>query len=314
MTYDRLPEDASSRYSSAALTKLARGLGDLEDLALTAEEQRREAMRRAVRMSIQGVQPKLSTRLAVRRGRFEIIDRGGTYILKPQSQLYDRLPENEDLTMKLAAATGIQVPLHGLLWARDESLTYFIRRFDRKGRGAKVAVEDFAQLSGRSRLTKYNSSMERVAAVIDRYCTFPSVEKLELFRRTLFCYLTGNEDMHLKNFSLIDAEGIIKLAPGYDFVNTSIVLTGAREEFALPLRGKKRLLRREDLVGYWGRSRLELNEKTVSHVLQETESGTEKWPRIIGRSFLPEEGKKAYLELFEQRARVLFGGVYRRPR
>ena len=149
------------------------------------------------------MQPKLSAALNVRDGVFEVVDLGGRYILKPQVERYKHLPENEDVTMRLAATVGIEIPLHGLVYSKDGSLTYFIRRYDRKGQKDKVHVEDFAQLSGASRDTKYDSSMERVADIVEKFCTFPAIEKLKLFKRTVFSFLVGNEDMHLKNFSLI---------------------------------------------------------------------------------------------------------------
>ena len=102
--------------------------------------------------------------------------------------------------MRLAAAGGVAVPLHGLMYAKDGSLTYFIKRFDREGRKGKLAVEDFAQLMGRSRDTKYDGSMEKVAQVVETHCTFPAIEKIKLFRLTLVNFLLGNEDMHLKKF------------------------------------------------------------------------------------------------------------------
>ena len=182
-------------------------------------------------MSIQGVQPKLSAVLSVKAGRFDVVDSGGEFILKPPSSSYPELPENEDLTMRLAAAAKVRVPLHGMLWAKDHTRTYFIRRFDRGRKGKKFAVEDFAQLLGKTRDTKYDSSMEQVAKTLD-YCTFPIVEGRELFRRTVFCFLAGNEDMHLKNFSLLTRDGKTTLSPAYDLLSSSLVLSNP-EELAL---------------------------------------------------------------------------------
>lgn len=191
ITYEPLSAEERGRYSKKGLRRLSSALTSLHDLESSAEEQRREALARATKLSIQGVQPKLSARLAVRKGHFELIDRGGTYILKPQTELFLHLPENEDLSMRLAKTVGIEVPLHGLIYSADDSLTYFIKRFDRVARAGKLAVEDFAQLSGHFRTTKYDFSMERLAPILERYCTFPAVEKLELFRRTLFSFLIG---------------------------------------------------------------------------------------------------------------------------
>lgn len=235
-------------YAPAGLRKLSPRLEQLYPLAFTSEQLRREAVARAAKMSIQGVQPKVSAVLNVRQARFELVDRGGRYILKPQTLDYPEVPENEDVTMRMAARAGIETPLHGLLYTETLDLCYFIKRFDRVGRGKKVAVEDFAQLTGRSRDTKYDASMEQVGKVIDAFCTFPAVERVKLLRRTLFAYLTGNEDMHLKNFSLITRGEIVQLSPAYDLLNSTLALPGATEELALPLRGKKSNLKRTDLV------------------------------------------------------------------
>ena len=191
------------KYSEKGLKLLSRNLTNLEDFPFTQEEQLREAAARASKMSVQGVQPKLSAKLKVKERIFEVVDKGGEYILKPQNIMYPQLPENEDLTMRLAEEIDLEIPLHGLIYSKDQKLTYFIKRFDRYGKGKKYAVEDFAQLSGNNRNTKYNYSMEKVAGIIDSFCTFPAIEKVKLFKLTIFNFLTGNEDQHLKNFSLI---------------------------------------------------------------------------------------------------------------
>lgn len=301
ITYAPLGDDAVGLYSQSGLRRLSPALEKLESLDVSAEEQRQESIRRSAKMSIQGVQPKLSARLLVRQGRFEIVDRGGEYILKPESDLYSHLPENEDLTMHLATAAGIEVPTHGLVRSRDGSWTYFIRRFDRLPRGRKLAVEDFAQLEGRSRDTKYDSSMEKVAGVLDRFATFPAVEKLELFTRTVLFFLTGNEDMHLKNFSMIVRDGRTRLSPAYDLVSSTLALPGAAEELALPLRGKKSRLGREDLVEYYGREWLGLAPGALGAALDSLERAVPEWLRLIEASFLPEALRDAYASLLRKR-------------
>lgn len=287
------------RYSSEGLKLLAPTLKNLHDLPYTAEEQRFEAARRAGRMSIQGVQPKLSAVLNQKKQRFDIVDCGGAFILKPPSGSYPELPENEDLTMRLAWAAGIRVPLHGLLHAKGSTRTYFIRRFDRGRKGKKFAVEDFAQLLQKTRDTKYDSSMEQVAKTLE-YCSFPVIESKELFRRTLFCYLVGNEDMHLKNFSLITRDGKTILAPAYDLLNSSLVLSDP-EEIALPLNGKKRNLTKSDFISYFAKQRLGLPEKSILAVLADIRNALGEWERLIARSFLSDKMKKGYRELLEHR-------------
>jgi serine/threonine-protein kinase HipA len=275
-------------------------LTSLAPLEFTAEQQRQEAIRRAGKMSIQGLQLKLSAVLRITQGRFEIVDRGGQYILKPQSLDFPELPENEDLTMRMAAAAEIEVPVHGLLRSADGSFTYFIKRFDRDGR-ERLPLEDFAQLSGESRETKYDSSMEKVAEVIERFCTFPAIERVKLLERTVFSFLVGNEDMHLKNFSLITRNQKVELAPAYDFLNSTIALKNPREEMALPLRGKKSQLTRNDFLNYFARERLQINERVLSDVLSRFAKAMPLWRELLDQSFLSEEAKQKFSAILNQR-------------
>jgi serine/threonine-protein kinase HipA len=299
-------EACEGKYSPEGLRKLSPSLRQLQDLPYTAADQVFEAAARAPKMSIQGVQPKLSAVLNTRKNGFELVDTGGRYILKPQNPQYRHLPENEDLSMRLAAAAGISVPLHGLVYSKDGSMTYFIRRFDRVGK-KKIAVEDFSQLLSLSRDTKYDSSMEKIAQVIDRFCTFPAVEKIKLFRLTLVNFLIGNEDMHVKNFSLMSRDGKVELTPAYDILNTTIVLPGEKEEIALPIKGKKRKLDLEILVDYFGRIRLGLNRKIISSLLVDLNAVESVWDKLIGISFLPDEMKREYKLLLKRRRDRLFG-------
>ena len=292
-------------YSEAGLRLLSPDLKVLKEFEYTAEEQRREAYNHASKMSIQGVQPKLSAKLSIKDGEFEIVDTGGKYILKPQHHLYPEMPENEDLTMRLASEIGLDVPLHGLIWSKDRTLTYFIKRFDRKGQNDKVPVEDFAQLAGMSRETKYDYSMEKVVTVIDDFCTFPSIEKVTLFKLVIFNYLVGNEDMHLKNFSIITEDGKVTLSPCYDLVNSTIEYKKEDEEIALPLKGKKKHLTRSILVNYFGMERCELTIKSVDKVLEVISIGVPKWREMIDISFLSKEMKEKYHKLLETRLAVL---------
>lgn len=302
ITYEEIPTGA--KYSAEGLKQLSRRLTALRDFPYTVEEQRREAIARASKMSIQGLQPKLSARLDVSGETFEVVDTGGNYILKPPSD-YPEVPENEDLTMRLAASAGIEVPLHGLIYCEDSSLTYVIRRFDRTGRKGRLHVEDFAQLSGKTRDTKYDSSMEQVASVIDEYMTFPALEKLKLFKLTLFSFLVGNEDMHLKNFSLIIREGKSELSPAYDLLNSTIAIGNAKEEIALPIDGKKRNLTRRLLIEYYGKGRLGLRDQVVDDALRGFISLLDKWESTIRISFLSEAMKGKYLNLLRARFKTL---------
>jgi serine/threonine-protein kinase HipA len=294
------------KYSTEGLKKLSRYLTELEDFPYSAEEQRTEAIKRAAKLSIQGVQPKLSAILSPKDQGFVLADQGGTYILKPQSFMYAYLPENEDLTMRLAYSCGIETPLHGLIYAKDKSFTYFIKRFDRISRKKKVPIEDFAQLAGESRDTKYRYSVEKVIMLIDKYCTFPMIEKVGFFKRILFNFIVGNEDMHLKNYSVITKEGITKLAPAYDFLNTTLAIPNSKEESALPINGRKSNFTKKDFLDYLAKDRLSLTDKSIEIVLQDLKIASQTWHELVKKSFLPDKLKDAYWLLIRSRLERVF--------
>ncbi|WP_245545040.1 HipA domain-containing protein [Flagellimonas ruestringensis] len=283
---------------------IAPKLTDLKDLPYSAAELRRESANRAKKLSIQGVQPKLSATVSVVDQEFKIVDQFGTYIIKPQNDLFPQLPENEDLTMRMAKAYGLNVPFHGMVYAKDGSLSYFIKRFDRYGKGKKYAVEDFAQLTGNTRDTKYRFTMERVVPVVDEFCSFPVVEKADFFKRIIFCYVTGNEDMHLKNFSLITKNGKTTLAPAYDLLNSTISIKNPEEEIALTLKGKKSNFIASDFIGYYAKERLQLNDRIIEVILGDMYQATPKWKELIAVSFLSDEMKEKYLNLLESRLKL----------
>jgi serine/threonine-protein kinase HipA len=299
ITYELISEQ--EYYSKRGLRLLSPQLKTLNPLEFSAEEQRKEAIDRVGKMSIQGVQKKLSAQLKIKTACFELVDQKGHYILKPQSDIYPELPENEALTMSLAKTIGLEIPIHGLVYSKDNSMTYFIKRFDRIGANKKLALEDFAQLSGGDRHRKYDSSMEKVVNVIETFCTFPKIEFLKLFKLTLFNFLVGNEDMHLKNFSLITQDKKISLSPCYDLLNSTIAQKNAKEELALPIRGRKNNLNKQDLINYFAVKRLALNSKTIDGVLQEIQHALPKWKELISRSFLSKTMQEKYLQLLEER-------------
>ena len=298
------PWDGPGPYSPAGLRLLDRRLQSLAPLPYTREQLLEEAAARAVKMSIQGMQPKVSTVLRVTEGRMEIVDHDGRYIVKPPHLVYPELPENEALTMSLAATLGIEVPAHGLLLNSDQTHSYFIRRFDRAG-WSKQPVEDFAQLSGASRDTKYDSSTERLIEIIDRFCTFPALERMKFLDRLLCAYLTGNEDMHLKNWSLITRDDRVELSPAYDLLNSTIPHPRSREELALPLRGKKSKLRANDFWRYLAGERLVISAALLEQTRARFAEACARWPARIESSFLSPEMKTRYLTLLEDRRQQL---------
>jgi serine/threonine-protein kinase HipA len=162
----------------------------------------------------------------------------------------------------------------------------------------------FAQLTGNTRDTKYRFTMEKLIPVIDEFCSFPAIEKADFFKRVLFCYVTGNEDMHLKNFSLITKNGKTTLTPAYDFLNSTIAIKNAEEEIALTLAGKKNNLKTSDFIEYYAKDRLQLNDKTVAIILEQMQQVIPKWKELLEISFLSEDMKEKYLDLLETKTQM----------
>lgn len=287
------------KYAQNGLKLISKQLKELKDFPYTPKEQIQLASELSTKLSIQGIQPKLSIKLNARKETFEIVTKGGRYILKPPHQTYDEVPENEDLTMRLAKIAGIEVPLHGMIYNIDGSLSYFIKRFDRSG-NQKIAVEDFSQLLDYTRDTKYESSMEKVVSVIEKHCTFPVLEKIKLFRLVIFNFLIGNEDMHLKNFTMIRRKGKVELSPAYDLLNTTIIIN-SQEELALPIRGKKNKLKKNDLIDYFGMERLGLSEQVIEKELLNFKTSLNPWKEMLAFSFLSEKMRNLYEGLIEER-------------
>lgn len=298
-------EISESKYSRNGLNLLSRNLIDLNNIEYSAEEQRHEAAIRATKMSVQGVQPKLSAILNIQQSKLEIVDINGKYILKPQHHIYPQLPENEDLTMKMASKCGINTPIHGMVYSKDETLSYFIKRFDRQGKNNKLPLEDFAQLAEKKRDTKYDYSIEKLIKILENHCTFPQLEKIKFFKRFLFNFLVGNEDMHLKNYSLITKNDKIELSPAYDFLNTSIVLGKNLEESALSLKGKMKKFNHNILIDYLGEERLNINMKVIENTLGDLRNALPSWFELIEISFLKQSLKDDYKELLEKRIDIL---------
>jgi len=303
ITYQSISENEI--YSHEGIKKISRKLKSFNIFPYNAMEQRQQARLRANKISIQGVHPKLSVRLNYVKSIFEITDRGGHFIIKPQSEDWPQLPENEDLSMRLAEIINIETPVHGLMLSADKTYTYFIKRMDRYGHKGKLPLEDFAQLTGKSRDTKYDYSMEKIVLVIEKFCTFPLLEKKKLFERTIFNYLIGNEDMHLKNFSIITKNNVHALSPAYDLVNSTLVLKPPHDDIALSLYGRKRNLRKKDLLLYFPFERLRLNEKIVNKFLEKIQKSFSEWQNLIEICFLSDHLKEKYWNIVQQKRKVL---------
>lgn len=201
------------------------------------------------RTSLSGVQRKISVNLSADKQTLQVALGRSLYILKPQSATYPELPQNELLTMRLAESFGVAVPDCGLVQLADRSLAYVVRRFDRPADGGKLRQEDFCQLALKPAKEKYDGSAELCARLVKAYASEPLVELLNLFRLMVVSWVTGNGDMHLKNFSLLAGpDDIYRLSPAYDLVCTRVVIPD--DPLALPVAGKRDRLTRTDWVRY----------------------------------------------------------------
>lgn len=299
-TYEELMS-GEKYYSLRGLKALAKNLNQLEIFPYSQEEQIEIARQMVKKISIQGVQPKFSLALSVKENTFKQVENGGQYILKPQVISYKQLPENEDLTMRLVSMTGMKLPWHGLVKCSDGSLSYAIKRFDRFGK-EKIPMEDFTQLIGASRDTKYDVPIEKVAEAIEDFCTFPMVEYLKLYKLILLAFLLGNEDLHLKNLSVVTVNEKVQLAPVYDFVNSTIINPHGEDELALSLGDKKKGFTRKDFVDDFAVKTLFLGKKLAEKELSQLLAFVPQWKQMIDKSFLSTDLKIKYVHLLEDRA------------
>lgn len=261
----------------------------------------------AASTTVTGVQAKLS--LDVSRGkageaqRFTIVGLWGKYILKPQTDRFANLPENEDLTMHMAEAAGIKTVPHSLIKFADGELCYITRRIDRTRQGGKIAMEDMCQLSERLTEDKYKGSYERIAKLIRQHSAAPLLDVVNFWEVVVFSWLTGNADMHLKNFSLYRPADNYMLAPAYDLLSTALAMPEDDEELALTLNGKKKRIRRNDFE----KAMLEngMNDNAIAKLFDRFSKSVPKWHGLINESFLPKALQKAYHDKIDIMARRL---------
>lgn len=247
--------------------------------------------------SLTGVQPKLSLNLNKHDGcsRLTIVGLWGDYIFKPQTNDYPQLPENEDLTMHLAEAVKIGVVPHSLIRLADGRLGYITKRIDRTSSGEKIDMEDMCQLTLHPTEYKYKGSYEQIAKAIAQHSSTPKLDLTDYMLLLLFCFVTGNNDMHLKNFSLYRPSDSYRLAPAYDLLNVAIANPRDKEELALPLCGRKTKLCLTDFLA--AATTMGLEENVVLRLVASLQKALPKWQRLIRDSFLSDEMKRAYEDL-----------------
>lgn len=259
-----------------------------------------------LRMSLSGVQPKVSAVYSRSKNCFEVVETNGSYILKPSPPAFPGAAENEALTMQLAKAAGIEVPLCGWLPAKDGAGVFWIERFDRWGAANRnrVRCEDMCQLLEVPSSWKYLGNLETLTRVIREHCSNPRLQLVKLFQRALFCWITGNGDMHLKNWSLIENGLLVELSPAYDLINTKVLIDD-EEESALALDDRKSGFDRDLLVDYLGRELCGVNERMIAKTLHLVNSVD--WIQIISASHLPVEIQQQYETLVITRLGDIFG-------
>jgi serine/threonine-protein kinase HipA len=257
--------------------------------------------------AVTGVQPKLSLNLEKSKNepsRLTLVGLHGDYILKPPSFEFKELPQNEDLTMHLAELVKIKTAIHGLVRLKSGELAYITKRFDRDKVG-KIAVEDFCQLSENLTEHKYRGSIEKLGKVAQLFTTNKGFEAQRLFELVLFCFLTGNADMHLKNFSLIENSfGDYEFSPAYDLLNTSLVMPEDKEESALTINGKKSKLNRIDFKAL--ANSLKINEKSVDAIFYRFNEILPTWIAWIEQSFLSDSFKEEFIHSVSKKHQRLF--------
>ena len=244
--------------------------------------------------TLTGVQAKLSLHLDRHDGskRLTIVGRWGDYIFKPQTQSYKTLPENEDLTMHLAEIAKIKVVPHTLIRLKDGTLGYLTKRIDRSADGDKIPMEDMCQLTERQTEYKYKSSYEQIAKVIAKYSYVPLLDLTDFYEQVFFSWLVGNNDMHLKNFSLYAPKGKWGLTPAYDLLNVTLVNPKDDEELALTLNARKKRIKKADFVKAMETSGIA--PKVFENIVAKYQKLLPKFNEVIDMSFLDDEDKEMY--------------------
>ena len=258
--------------------------------------------------TLTGVQAKLSLDINKsgenRTDRFTVVGLWGQYILKPQTDRFVHLPELEDLTMHLAELVKMQVVPHSLIRSPDGELCYITRRIDRTATGDKLPMEDMCQLTERLTEHKYKGSYEQIAKAIQRFSSVPKLDMVNYWEQVVFSWITGNADMHLKNFSLYSKEqGKYMLTPAYDMLSTVLVMPEDKEELALTLNGKKRKIKKEDFITSMQASGLE--DKVINNIFAKFAKIKDRWFAFIDQSFLPDEMKEAFKVIIAEKLNLL---------
>ena len=264
------------------------GINQVPKISLSLQDIPLKAQDMAGKMSISGVQPKLSLKLDKNSGELVVAPTGGEYIFKPQIPAFPYIPENENCCMDIAGALEINVPPHCLLTLKDGTLAYIVKRFDRRGK-EKIHQEDFYQILEKT--DKYLGSLEQIGKKIKEISAVPGLDVQLFFERVILNFLLGNGDAHLKNFSISHHPDGIRLSPAYDIVSSKLVIP-KEEDSALTINGKKNNLTHNDF------SALAEYLKIPQKIRYEKFSGkTTLVKPLIQESQLPKDFKANFIEI-----------------
>lgn len=297
-------DDAGKMFHPACCKKIF-GKPDPPDLPYTEKELMELGLQVVKSQSaVTGAQPKLSLDIQKGKGsglRLTIVGLYGKFILKPQTEQYPHLPEVEDLTMHLAEIAGIKTVPHTLIKMKSGKLAYITRRVDRTGK-AKIHMEDMCQINERLTEHKYHGSYEQIGKAILTYSANPGLDLVNFYEQVLFSFLTGNADMHLKNFSLMNdpASGYV-LTPAYDMVSTALVMPEDKEELGLTLNGKKKKIKLSDFMKAMTSNGIP--EKSQMNIVNKMEAVLPVITGFIESSFIPVKMQARYQEIIEAKAR-----------
>ena len=260
--------------------------------------------------SVTGAQAKMS--LNVNRGgknepaKFTVVGLWGKYIFKPQSAKYPYLPELEDLTMKMAEAAHIRTARHTLIRLADGELGYLTLRMDRGKENKKISMLDMCQLTNRLTEHKYYGTYQQLADTIKKYSSAPMLDVQRFWELVLFSWMTGNSDMHCKNFSLIDTgNGEYVLSPAYDLLAVLLADPADTEEMAMgfSVGGKKSGFDRNTFMTAFVESGISVARS--EKMIEQMKTHLPEWKELISQSFLPEKMKVDYYTLLDKRNRTL---------
>ena len=271
-----------------------------------------ELARQVIRTStsVTGVQAKMS--LDVNRGgksepaKFTIVGLWGKYIFKPQSGKYPFLPELEDLTMKMAEVARIRTARHTLIRLADGELGYLTLRMDRGRKGEKISMLDMCQLTNRLTEHKYYGTYQQLAKTTKKYSSVPMLDVQRYWEVVLFSWMTGNSDMHCKNFSLIDTgNGEYVLSPAYDLLAVLLADPADTEEMAMSFTvgGAKNGFNKTTFMDAFTQSGIPV--AVADKMIERMKGYLPKWKELIAQSFLPEKMKADYCRLLSQRIEQL---------